>query len=123
MLDEWYAPGFFQSLCSCGVSWFLNWWLVHSFCLVPRPMWIMQEPVFISELIHTTKRVNYLIKLLDHILTNPMCLLINVSYPFLTESGLQSVPCALFVSVSIFTADSILLGDLLPALFKAWLNT
>ena len=50
-LDEWYALGFFQSLCGSGVSWFLNWWLVHSFRLLPRPMWILQESFLISELI------------------------------------------------------------------------
>ena len=26
---------------------FLNSWLVHSFCLLPRPMWIMQESFFL----------------------------------------------------------------------------
>jgi hypothetical protein len=26
---------------------FLNLWLVHSFCLLPRPMWIMRESFFL----------------------------------------------------------------------------
>jgi hypothetical protein len=85
-------------------------------------MWIMQESFFIPESIHTTKRMNYLIRLLDHILGRSV--LINVSYPSLTESGLQSViPCALVELILIFTEESILLSNLLPALFKAYLST
>ena len=63
--------------------------------------------IFIAE-----KMVNYLIRLLDHIMTNPRCVLIIVSYPSLTESELHLViPYALFVLVSICTAESVLLGN------------
>ena len=48
------------------------------------------------------KGVNYLIRLLDHIMTNLRCVLNNVCDPSLTEPGLHLViPYALFVLVLI----------------------